>query len=399
MADLQTLVQNEMERAGSPSYSFDDLGRRRDRKRRNQRITAGVVGIVVALLSVAALARAFRGSERPADQPQPRGIFSDVHGWIAYGNAGGGGIWAVNPTQPGHNQDQIQLSGHAGEPVAWSGDGSQLLIIRRQRLQLPGVDHPPLSSRVVDLFVLRADGTETRLTETRLTRTRCCEWASVSGGSFTPDGSQVVYAAGGNIYAVDSAGGTPQLLHSRGGPDAPLFDPVLSPDGTRLAYIDGAKGLDLRVMNLDGSRDRMLLDDVDNADENPAWSPDGSRLAFCCEERGIWVIRADGTEFTKVIPIGENPHWSPDGSRISYQRAPYGPLALLKIAARDGTRVTEFPYGESGPWNPLPLADRDGESAKAATGGGASPFVYVIVLVAVAGVVAFVVRARRRVAA
>jgi hypothetical protein len=58
MADLQTLVHNEMDRAGSPSYSFDDLGRRRDRKRRNKRITAGVVGIVVALLSLATLARA-----------------------------------------------------------------------------------------------------------------------------------------------------------------------------------------------------------------------------------------------------------------------------------------------------------------------------------------------------
>ena len=32
MADLQTLVHDEMDRAGSPSYSIHDLGRRRDRK-------------------------------------------------------------------------------------------------------------------------------------------------------------------------------------------------------------------------------------------------------------------------------------------------------------------------------------------------------------------------------
>jgi hypothetical protein len=49
MADLRTLVRDEMERAGSPSYSFDDLGRRRDRKRRSQRLAAGVVGIAVFL--------------------------------------------------------------------------------------------------------------------------------------------------------------------------------------------------------------------------------------------------------------------------------------------------------------------------------------------------------------
>lgn len=47
MADLRTLVRDEMERAGSPSYSFDDLDRRRDRKRRNKRIAAGAVGIAV----------------------------------------------------------------------------------------------------------------------------------------------------------------------------------------------------------------------------------------------------------------------------------------------------------------------------------------------------------------
>jgi hypothetical protein len=38
MAELRTLVREEMEKAGSPSYSFDDLGRRRDCKRRSQRI-------------------------------------------------------------------------------------------------------------------------------------------------------------------------------------------------------------------------------------------------------------------------------------------------------------------------------------------------------------------------
>ena len=99
MDDLRTLVRDEMARAGSPSYSFDDLGRRRDRKRRNQRIGAGALAIILALVSFVALTRAFRTAERPADEPTPRpqGIFSEVGGWIAYGNDEG--IWAVNPTR------------------------------------------------------------------------------------------------------------------------------------------------------------------------------------------------------------------------------------------------------------------------------------------------------------
>jgi hypothetical protein len=52
MDDLRTLVRDEMTRAGSPSYSFNDLERRRDRKRRNQRIAAGVVGIAVSVAAV-----------------------------------------------------------------------------------------------------------------------------------------------------------------------------------------------------------------------------------------------------------------------------------------------------------------------------------------------------------
>jgi hypothetical protein len=63
-------TREEMERAGSPSYSFDDLGRRRDRKRRNQRIAAGVVGIAVfvAAIWVVTTAGSFDRTT-PADKP------------------------------------------------------------------------------------------------------------------------------------------------------------------------------------------------------------------------------------------------------------------------------------------------------------------------------------------
>jgi hypothetical protein len=189
MSDLRTLVDKEMDRAGSPSYSFEDLGRRRDRKRRNQRMMAGVVAIVVALLSLATLARAFLGSERPASEPtpslspetpspSPKGIFAHVGGWIVYGDWRlSNGIWAVNPTRPGDPQDQILLSERGGEPLGWSSDGSKLLI-RRQV--------PDANGGFIDLalFVLNADGTERRLTTG--------DWIT---GSISPDGSQVVSAS------------------------------------------------------------------------------------------------------------------------------------------------------------------------------------------------------------
>jgi hypothetical protein len=71
MAELRTLVREEMEGAGLPSYSFDDLGRRRDRRRLNQRIAAGAVGIAVfvAAIWVVTTAGSFDRTTTPADQP------------------------------------------------------------------------------------------------------------------------------------------------------------------------------------------------------------------------------------------------------------------------------------------------------------------------------------------
>src|SRR5262245_53117187 len=63
MTDLKTHVEQEMERASTPSYRLDDVARRRDRKRRNQRITAGFVGVavfvaLVVLVTVGSIDRA-----------------------------------------------------------------------------------------------------------------------------------------------------------------------------------------------------------------------------------------------------------------------------------------------------------------------------------------------------
>ena len=326
---------------------------RRARRRAARTVAVGAVGIAAAIAVLFAGVVQIRSAPVPAhpaptpETPRPPGIFASVGGWITYGKPSG--IWAVDPAQPGDPGDQIQLSSERGEPTAWSPDGSKLLVLR----EVPrGDDAFPHR----DLYVLDADGTSTRLTDAN---------GSITGGSFSPDGAEVVYGvwrrSGNAIYVVDVDSGTSRLVTD----DVVIpYEPAFSPDGSQIAYFDGNGdwGNSLRVMSADGSHVRVLTGaDYGHIDEL-AWSPDGSRLAFSLQYgRGLFVVGVDGSGLTELVPYGENAAWSPDGSRISYQ-VRYGVtengcsgcvLGTLEIVTLDGGTVQEFGYAASGPWNPL----------------------------------------------
>src|SRR5687768_5801424 len=56
MADPRSLLHREMERIALRPFTLDGFYARRDRKRRNQRIAAGVVGIALFVVPVALIA-------------------------------------------------------------------------------------------------------------------------------------------------------------------------------------------------------------------------------------------------------------------------------------------------------------------------------------------------------
>jgi hypothetical protein len=405
MSDTKELLERAWRLAPQPSNVMDSLIRRRARKERNRRIATGVLAIVIALVSLAALIRTFRTVERPASEPTPptpEGIFADVGGWIAYGNdrikEGPLGIWAVDPTRPNDPGARIQLSDRPGTPLAWSSDGSKLLIWRTRKGPVGTLGCPRWRKECpgpswTGLFVLNADGTETRLAVPRPGARYI-----FGNGSFSPDGSKVAFATTGGMYTVDAEGGTQRILAERG------VNPTFSPDGTKIVYFDmhETQGYALRVMNADGTGDRVLLDGqaVDcyypSWATRPAWSPDGTQIAFSCHEHehGIRVVGADGSGLRTVIPNGWNPYWSPDGSRIAFElRSASRPLGELAIANADGTHVQVFGYpAYAGPWNPLLLAVPGNPTS---TGSGlAAPWVYAIALVVLLGVLIGGLRAR-----
>jgi Tol biopolymer transport system component len=157
----------------------------------------------------------------------------------------------------------------------------------------------------------------------------------------------------GDIYVISSTGGARHALT-----DAPEqeYQPALSPDGRRIAYIRGDEPEgQIWLMNADGSGQRQLTVSPGQK-ARPLWSPDGRRLVFTvwnrslcdplvlwCPFTDVWMVNADGSGERKLFAEAMQPAWSPDGRRLIFQEfelyAPHATGAALDVARADGSNV------------------------------------------------------------
>ncbi|MEU8523020.1 protein kinase [Streptomyces sp. NBC_01216] len=175
--------------------------------------------------------------------------------------------------------------------------------------------------------------------------------ASIAGGrvSWSPDGTRlaVLRTAKGvqQLFVVDIADGAARQLTTGTGR---VEDPAWSPDGTRIAVCMQAGDAGWQIHLVDpaapGSAPRQLTR-LPHPAFDPVWSPDGRTFAYTAGKYGegtqgdIRLIGTDGTGDRALVATGAHemdPAWSPDGSWLAFVRGPYERPWVWAVRA-DGT--------------------------------------------------------------
>jgi tricorn protease len=147
--------------------------------------------------------------------------------------------------------------------------------------------------------------------------------------SFSPDGREIAFVSGGQIWTVPSAGGEARLLVAD---SATKSRPIYSPDGKSLAFSSTRTGNgDIYTMELSsGTLRRLTWDDA--PEYLSGWSHDGKWLYFyspSCEiysQRPYWndvwrVAAAGGTPMQVIAETYVNEYHgapSPDGKKLAF---------------------------------------------------------------------------------
>lgn len=230
---------------------------------------------------------------------------------------GGFALWTVKPNGTGERRI---TPGQAYFPD-WSRDRSRLLF-----------DFPD-DAGDEQIGVIGADGRGFK---------QLTQMPGISeGAEYTPDGRQVVFNRSPllpddpgfytSLWIMNANGSHPRPLFK---PDPVKFDvePSVSPDGRRVVFarlgeVDGEFATSVRVVNIDGTREREITP-LTVGLEHPQWSPDGRRIIYEIDNlsdvpsptNGIWTTALHGHAKLVVASTADvaylKPQFSPDGDQI-----------------------------------------------------------------------------------
>jgi len=364
MTDFREDLERKSQRFELDPGALDRLFERRRRKQRDRRIAAGVLGLVVAVVTTAGLVYAFQqiGPRVPAS---PSGAF------IVFSRQDPGtdidDLYAVGVT--GSDARKAVRIG-VGDFLSVSPDGTRILSA------LFDLGSPP-AFQWVKPVVAKLDGSDRTVlpvTDPDLRGLVPTDW-SPDGSRFVAEGVQDSEPALVGIYTARSTDGGDlvQLTATPpGGKDRPVGG--YSPDGSRILFIRPVKAFggqeasqNLFVISDDGTGlVRLNPPGTTTGWDEASWSPDGQMVTFVAARgqflevpRAIFVVGADGSDPRRITPWGDidGAEWSPDGRWIAFSRVGTAghDLYLVHPDGRDVTAITSSADGlaSSGPeWSP-----------------------------------------------
>ena len=153
------------------------------------------------------------------------------------------------------------------------------------------------------------------------------------------------------IYMLPLAAGLPRRVG-----DILAHDASWSPNGEQIVY---ARGNELFLAKPDGSESRRLVTLT-----GPAswirWSPDGKVLRFTLDEQSLWEIASDGTGLRQLLPGWNNSqehccgNWTPDGNYFVFEsERGHNEATLWAIREKSGLLRRRNP-------DPVPLSTGQG---------------------------------------
>lgn len=275
--------------------------------------------------------------------------------WYSSGKGGTYNIWEHNLAD-GKERQLTQYTDDGAVFPCVSRDGSTLVyrqLFDLHRIQ-PGKDEKPVK---IDLF--RDDDRDSDRIERRVLD-------RATAATFTGDGLEIAFAAGGDLWVMDTELREPKRITvSPEEERAPIF----SPDGQAILFVSDLGGkVDIwRATRGDAKKpwwvqSEFKLEKVTDdglTKSSLSFSPNGEHLAWVSERGDLFIADATGKNARRLFESWNAPSydWSPDGKWIVYAQSDNDFNRDIWIRPIDGSRepfnLSRHPYNDGDPaWSP-----------------------------------------------
>jgi WD40 repeat protein len=198
----------------------------------------------------------------------------------------------------------------------------------------------------------------------------CSLFTTAAGAAFPGANGRIAFASdrdGGSYKIFTSAADGSDVLQLTPLGSGINTGPHFSPDGTKIVFARSSGGLQVYVMNANGTSPTNVSQSATN-DQGGSWSPDGTKIVFSRADSnfnaGLVIMNADGSGQTTLTTkpssgfgFGDfRPAWSPDGNTIAFTRYVSGSPSQIYTISPAGGAATNISNSasqeEDASWSP-----------------------------------------------